>query len=162
MRTIQTNIYKFSELSETAKARAIQKWYENEDYPFLCEDLTEDVKDYLFSNGCEFKDISLLYSLSYSQGDGLCFTGTIKKDGKELRLSHNYRYYFAKSVSMQFIDENGEEVDEIEELKDIYFRACKRAENQGYSILEYRMTNEEMAELCEANGYEFTEDGKRI
>lgn len=159
MRTETINIYKFSELSEKAKKRAIGKYYEIEEYPFLCEDLTEDVKDFLRSKNCNFENISLLYSLSYSQGDGLCFTGVIEKDGRELRLTHSYRYYFAESVSMQFVDENGEEVDEIEELKNIYFEACKRAEKQGYSILEYRMDENEFSEFSDANEYEYNEDG---
>ncbi len=32
-------------------------------------------------------------------------------------------------------------------------------EKSGYSILEYRMDDKEMQELCEANGYTFKENG---
>ena len=159
MRTETIPIFTFEELSEAAKTRAMNKHYENEDYPFLCEDLTEDVKNYLTEQKCTFENIRLLYSLSWSQGDGLCFTGEIEKDGKKLELSHNYRYCFAKSVSMCFLDEDGEEVEEIDELKTIYFDACKRAEKMGYSILEYRMNEQEFSEFSDINDYEYEEDG---
>lgn len=156
----ETKVYKFEELSKEAKEYVKQKYYENEEYPFLCEDLTESCKALLEEAGASYSDIRLLYSLSYSQGDGLCFTGTIEKGGKELRLTHNYRYYFANSVSMEFIGEQGEEVDEISELKDIYFSVCKKLEDEGYGILEYRMTDEEFSEFADNNEYEYTETGK--
>ena len=57
-------------------------------------------------------DINLLYSLSNCQGDGLCFTGNLEKNGIHLSLTHSYRYYFAKSVTMIFTDEEGEEIED--------------------------------------------------
>jgi hypothetical protein len=162
MKTRTINVYEFSELSEEAKEKAISKWYENEDYPFLEEDLTESLTSLLEQKGCKFEDICVLYSLSYSQGDGLCFTGSISKDGKELKLTHNYRYYFAKSVEMAFFDKDGEDVDENKELQDIYFAVCNEIEKEGYSILEYRMNNTEFSEHCKMNNYEFDEDGNMI
>lgn len=162
MRTIESTIYKFEELSAEAKEYAKRKYYESEEYPFLCEDLTESCKCILDEANVKYEKLRLLYSLSWSQGDGLCFIGELEKDGKELRLTHNYRYYFANSVSMQFIDENGEEVDEIPELKNIYFEVCEKLEREGYGILEYRMTDAEFSEHCEVNEYEFTEKGEQI
>ena len=37
MKTIETVVYNFDELTKEAKEKAIQKYYENEDYPFLCQ-----------------------------------------------------------------------------------------------------------------------------
>jgi hypothetical protein len=162
MRTIETKVYSFSELSNEAKEKAIEKYYENENYPFLSDDLTESCKEYLKENNCIYRDIKLYYSLSNCQGDGLCFIGEIEKDGKLLKLTHNWRYYYASSVDMEFYDENGEEIEEVKELKDIYFDICNKLENEGYGIIEYRMDNEEFCEFSDENGYEYTEDGKRI
>lgn len=160
MKTIEINLYSFSELSEEAKQKAIDKWYESEDYPFLETDLTESLKSLLEENKVQFNDINILYSLGYSQGDGLCFTGELIKDGKKLILKHSGRYYYAESVDMEFYDiETGEEIEEAEELKDIYFDVCEKIEKEGYSMLEYRMDFNEFDELCEANEYTFLEDG---
>jgi hypothetical protein len=160
MRIKETKIYKFEELSDEAKERAIAKWYEDEDYPFLQDDLTESLKSLLSDNGCEYANIKTFYSLSYSQGDGLCFTGSITKDGKTLKLTHNGRYYYATSVTMDYYDEEmGDEIDAVEELKTIYFNLCYKLEKEGYAILEYRMDNDEFADNCDANNYEFDEYG---
>ena len=162
MRTIETTIYKFDELSIEAKETAKRKWYDAEEYDNLSEDLTESAKCLLEMAGIEHTGLKLYYSLSYSQGDGLCMIGNLVKGGNSLKLTHSSRYYYAKSVSMEFIDETGEEVDEIEELKSVYFKICAKLEKEGYGILEYRMTDAEFSELCESNNYEFTEDGKLI
>lgn len=160
MKTKTINLYQFSELSEKAKEKAISTWYENEDCSFLTYDLTESLKSLLNQNGCEFYDIKVLYSLSHSQGDGLCFTGTISKNGKKIVIEHNYRYYFASSVTFVHYDiETGEEIDEADELRKIYFDACELLENEGYSTLDYRMDNEAFVDFCEGNEYFFLEDG---
>ncbi len=163
MKTIQINLYKFSELSEEGKKKAIEEWYKNEDYPLLEDDLTESCFCLLQEKDVKYENIKLLYSLSNCQGDGLCFTGKIQKNNVILELTHNYRYYFAKSVTMEFYDINGEEVGEeteaAQELKSIYLDICGKLEKEGYSNLEYRMNNEEMEDLCEANDYYFLESG---
>jgi hypothetical protein len=165
MKTIETVVYNFDELTKEAKEKAIQKYYENEDYSFLPDDLMRQFKYLAEENGITYADIRLLYSLSYSQGDGLCFTGTIRKNGINLFLTHNWRYYYAKSVHMVFTeDESGEEVEpETNELafdlQTLYLDICSILEKLGYGILEYRMDNEEFLEMCEANDYTFLPDG---
>ena len=160
MRVKETKVYEFKELSNDAKERAITKWYENEEYPFLGDDLQESLNNLLSESGCEYNDVSVWFSLSYSEGDGLCFTGALTKDGKKLVLTHNGKYYYAKSVTMDFYDdETGDEIDADETLKSIYFEICSKLEKEGYSILEYRMNSDEFEECCKANGYEFDENG---
>lgn len=162
MRQITLTAYKFNELSESAKEKVIEKHYENEDYYFLSDDLTESCKDYLKEYECNYKDIKLYYSLCNCQGDGVCFTGLIEKNGVTLELKHFGRYYHARSTNMLFYDENGEDIDDNKELSDIYFDICKRLENEGYNIIEYRMDNEEFGELSDANNYEYYENGELI
>lgn len=160
MQTKVINIYQFNELSEESKANAIFNYYESNSYSFLADDLDSSARELLRMKGCEYENFELFFSLSYCQGDGLCFTGEIKKDGKIMRLTHSHRYYFASSVNMEFFNEEWEEIDEVEELKNIYFEICDQLENEGYSIIEYRMNNEEFEELAEANNWQFLENGE--
>jgi hypothetical protein len=74
MRIIEQKVFAFSELSKEVQEKVIAKWYELEDYPSLTEDLTESLK--AMNKQC-FYDVKLSYSLSYCQGDGLSFTGTL-------------------------------------------------------------------------------------
>ena len=166
MKIIELKVYEFSELNAAAKQKAINKYYEDETYDTLSGDLTESCKALLEEKGAQYGDIKLQYSLSWSQGDGLCFTGKIEKNGITLNLKHNARYYYANSVNMSFYDIAGEELDEddatitgIAEIKEIYFEVCKKLEKEGYNILEYRMNETEFADLCSANEYFFLEDG---
>jgi len=160
MKTKTINLYEFSELSEKAKKQAINKWYENEDYSYLEDILRESAIDLLKENGCEYNAIQLLYSLSYCQGDGLCFTGEVYKNGITMRIKHNHRYYFSSSVEFFFFDETGEETEENKELTNIYLTICREVEKQGYAEIEYRMTEDEFSELCTANEYFFDEKGE--
>ena len=162
MKTIETTVYQFSELSKEAKQKAIDSWYESENYDFLKEDLAQFVAEKLNENNIEASELNVLYSLNYSQGDGLCFTGSFEKDGQTLVITHSWRYYYAGSVDMQFFNNEGEAVDNIPDLKDFYLNICAKAEKYGYSILEYRMTFDEASELFEVNGYEFTQNGEMI
>ena len=154
------NLYSFNELSEEVKKLAIGKWYKNEDYSFLESDLKENLNQLLDLKNIEH-ETNILYSLSYSQGDGLCITGYLQdENGNKLKAKHVGRYYHSKSTELTYYNSDGEECEEIQSLKDIYFDTCKQLEKDGYSILEHRMNNEEFNEMCEANEYTFTEDGK--
>jgi hypothetical protein len=158
-------VYTFDELPNGIREKVIQKWYESEDYPFLTEELTELTKSLLEENKIEFSNLSLQYSLSYSQGDGLCFTGDFIHKGINYRLTHNYRYYFASSVTVEKTDPETDEQDSIsfknpDEFMQLYLKIAKEVERQGYSILDYRMNFEEFSEHCEANNYEFLESGE--
>jgi len=69
--TIEKTIYNFNELSTESKEQAIEKWYDEHEQEIQNDMFSEDTKmclSELFSN------VSLNYSLSYSQGDGLSFT----------------------------------------------------------------------------------------
>jgi len=168
MKTItkQYKVYKFEELNQEAKDRAIKDFYDIEDYSFLSDDLTESLKALLEQKKVKYENIRLLYSLSYCQGDGLCFTGDFNYKGKQYKITHNYRYYFATSVEINEINKEGEEIYLLfQDNKDnsfikIYRSICKELEEEGYGILEYRMTDADFAELCDSNEYKFLENGE--
>ena len=75
MKTIELKLYKFQELNNEARQKAIEdKVKQNSEYIYMdCfnDDAIEQIKDAGFENP------KLEYSLSYSQGDGLSF----KADG---------------------------------------------------------------------------------
>ena len=77
MRTIETNLYTFDELSPEAKERAIEnarntEWLtDHEWWDCIYDDFRRDMK----TNGIEVDQI--YFSGFSSQGDGACFTGNI-------------------------------------------------------------------------------------
>jgi len=71
MKTIEISLYKFEELSEAAKISAIET-ERNSEYNVHLDFFNDDAKEQIYAAG--FKgNVSLSYSLSYCQGDGLSF-----------------------------------------------------------------------------------------
>lgn len=87
--------YKFEELSPTAKKRAIEKFQQYAHEDFDVKQLTETFKERLDEVGLPSDDIR--WSLSYSQGDGVGFSGhiDIKDYLKKNKLSKDYASLFA-------------------------------------------------------------------
>lgn len=187
MRTIEQKVYRFSELEKTVQEKVIEKWYEEEEYPFLTEDLEQELENderNIFED-----DFKLLYSLSYCQGDGLSIKGNIDKEKilnllpEELKEKFKDKIYSIGSTgnkghycfhSIQDIvyeldlndeDDHDEFYTIFEEeilpiIQNIYCELCKTLKRSGYSILEYRMSIEEFSELSDRNCYEYFENGK--
>lgn len=179
MRTTEQQVYKFSELAKDVQEKVIEKYYENEDYPFLNEDLLEELNQLdtlkIFSN------VKLQYSLAYCQGDGLSFSADINilnwLKNRNMKVSvvdavynniypikclgNQGRYAYAKKQHVCIEKENIRKykrldvlIDTIEEeLQDYYMDICRKLEKHGYSILEYRMDTDEFSEYAEANEY---------
>ena len=168
VKQVPVSVYEFKELEPKAKERAKKDWYDNEDYPMLSEDLTEFVKGQLEANQIIANDgPKVMYSLSYSQGDGLMFTGQFQYKDINVKVKHSGHYYHSNSADFYFTNDDGEDIEgnetyqaTIEEFKSIYKTICKDAEKAGYAETDYRMTDEEFQEHCEANDYNFYENGK--
>lgn len=178
-------VFKFEELDEATKQKAIDKWYEAEDYPFLEEDIQAELEH--LDTLKLFSDIKLQYSLSWRQGDGLSFsaqidftaflkTKNIDLDRIDFLSNAVYKfkskgntglYSFASKSDIEY-EENERHEDDIwieidgykTEIADYYLDICKKLEKYGYSVLEYRMNFKEFAEHCEANGYMFKKNGQ--
>lgn len=71
MRTVRTKVYSFDELSKEAQQVAIENYRNNNDDLELFQ-FNEDCITVIEEKG--FVGIDLRYSLSYSQGDGVCFS----------------------------------------------------------------------------------------
>jgi hypothetical protein len=173
------DIYELHELEEEAKNRALEDWrvgnyyffLESHLYNLLKEKLDENNIKYI-DNNCKTKDgLCLLYSLSHSQGDGLCFTGTFEYRDITVYVTHNFRYYHSQSTTIEAQETNnlGYHIDESEPLyqqekifRGIYESICKDLEVQGYDFIEYEDSMENFAECCMSNNYTFTKDGEMI
>lgn len=158
MKTIETIVYEFNELSKEAKQKAIDNWYEHEDYPFLEDEIYCEFEELAKKHGIEYSDIKLYYSLGCCQGDGLCFVGTIRKDGIDMYIKHTGRYYNERSTERTCCNEDGDYCDS-EQLEKIYFDICQKLEKYGYSIIDYRMDEDEFNDLCVSNEYTFLPNG---
>lgn len=183
MRTKTVNVYTYGELSQTAKDK-VKQWLDDGDSFALTESLESDLSDH---HGIPNAELS--YSLGYCQGDGVSFTGSwsgeelkdiLSKvyDGKvplKMRLLSNnltiefrrrsHHYYHAYTIEVYFdsyvySDRLAEYIDEQCKIID-YWRIsiCKDLEKTGYAEIEYRNSEEAMEETCEADGYEFYENG---
>ena len=182
-------VYKFSELSDKAKQYAIDKYYEAEDYPFLFEDIREELRNL---DGY-FSDIDLIYSLSWSQGDGLSFAGTFDLESWLKKEEYNHLEQYKKNALIKiaynihstgnkghycYAAQNQIEYETdipfshglpylenllesiVQDIKVYYVSLCKQLEKYGYSIIEYRMSFEEFSEHSDANDYEYLINGQ--
>lgn len=187
MRTIikELKVYKYEELSNEAKKEVKDFYLSLMD----AEDFSSNCKEYL-KETYGIENLEVGFSLRYSQGDGVCMYGDIqtyndnffeiitkrlsneekelfKKYFLEFKLEkRNNRYSHSRTVSIE-IEKEEYENKEIETIFDIvaenveqwYFKECKEMEENGYKFF-YEIADEELKEYCEANDYEFTEDGK--
>jgi hypothetical protein len=86
MQTKTYTVYKFDELDEKAKEKAIENLrYINVDHDWS-EYTRDHEKEQLEKHG--FEGVNILFSGFYSQGDGACFTGTLNTDGLLKYLTH--------------------------------------------------------------------------
>ena len=146
--------YSFEELTPEAQEKAIEGWRYSlsMDMPeylleeIMSEKLTEEITGEWDSAGAE--DLSLAYSLSYSQGDGVSFTGRVYKESApglswpdsaiyaEFKRNSNH-YSHGYTVTPELFDAEEEEIsDGIEEFRESYLKICRNLEKYGYKWIE--------------------------
>lgn len=85
--TKKFDVFTFDELSPKAKEKAIAHFEPMvTDYWYFSDNAIQPKRD-LEAQG--FKNVEVLYDLSYSQGSGACFTGSLDNDGLLKFLTHN-------------------------------------------------------------------------
>jgi len=173
MKTIikEYNLFTFDELTQKAKDKARENYNKGSDYPFLPDDMNERLHELLEENGIvDTNDTSkpgtkptpVLYSLSYSQGDGAMFEGVFEWNGYTVTVKHQGHYYHYNSKTIDIVDEEGNEPETDEPLNafnEVYVNICKELESYGYAEIAHEDSEESFAELCEANEYTFLADG---
>ena len=188
MKTIEIELYKFTELSESAKNKAIENERKHEiEFDWFSDFCHEQISENGFKG-----NIKLQYSLSCSQGDGLSFScdyfdnlnalfieilGTEKQKTIDCIINNisfkcdgnNGRYCYASKndISLELDDYKGnnylihEIVSKVEsKLKDLYIDLCNQLEKQGYNDIEHQYSDEYIIETLTENDYYFTINGK--
>jgi hypothetical protein len=172
--------YSFAELNEEARENAIENAQR-----YLHEWLSEqEITDYLEGKleedlGSLPTNLTIAYSLSYCQGDGVALYGRLHKgeatdlswpegayyaDLVRNSLSNHYSHY--NTFNLEVSDENGDPIDlsgsAIEDqLRDL----CKKLEKLGYRYIENETSRESAIRFLEDQDSEennqFLEDGTR-
>jgi len=180
MKTITQKIYTFDELDKDTQANVIQAWREGNDYLFLNEVLTEYAKELFDNHNIEIlnDDFRLYYSLSYSQGDGVCIDGHFEVLDSDNNVTYNiyrrqrggYTHEHSHEISIyrDYTDNEGnfiqdEEVDckdkKFIETDDFLIELCQKIERYGYSLIESENEDKTIIENIKSNEYEFFKDG---
>jgi len=106
MKTIETAVYTFSELSDKAQERALEKLYDiNVDFEWYDSDISEFV-EILNIIGLDTTEKSIRFSGSASQGDGLSFTGQYSyKAGALKKILDEYPTWAALHTDIKSLQE---------------------------------------------------------
>lgn len=167
MKTKKINVYDYEELSETAKQKVLNSFRETNQYDFLDENLNEYLQELLKENKIKFAcDLKLYYSLSYCQGDGVCFTGFFNWGKYNIKIIHNFNYCHKKSTNIyiNYYDKKENEQEATEKVynnfKNIYYSICDKLEKAGYEYIESEDSEENIKENIVANGYTFRINGE--
>lgn len=165
MKTIETNVYQFIELSEDAKKIAINNFRKNNYEFFWAEDYLRSAKECLKIFGAKLKD----YSIDWSNINQCHWKIYVDEDDiSELTNSSYYLKYI-----------NGEEHPSGYCADDDFFSVMKKyianpyettleklindclyeLFNSGCKDYDHQMSDESIAETISWNEYEFTEDG---
>ena len=160
------NLYTFDELSPEAQKKAHEEYVNNNEYPFLEDDLIYHLNEELPKyNIIADTNVSILCSLSHCQGDGAMFEGSITWEKKyRVKIKHSGRYYHYNSKEFEIFDlDIGEPIYNSKldkKFNDIYVKICKDLEQYGYDVIETDNSIENFKDLCHANDYYFTKDGE--
>ena len=153
-------VFTFDELTQEAKDKAREDFNQYDDFTFLRDDLREYLHEGLTELQYTHDEITPLYSLSHSQGDGLMFEGSVTdKDGNTFSIKHYGHYHHEQSTSISGEDKEGEEIDTEDFENNVYIPLCKSVRDRGYEIIDYNQSEENFSETCDANEYTFLENG---
>jgi len=189
MRTETINIYKFEELSDTAKEKA-RDWFKEiaDDSDLLGESVHDSIKHKLTF----LEDTKAVWQLAYCQSDHFDFTHAdidLAAFMKHAKIAGKYRtiYNAAKngnawaeldythtgcsngysSIDVNInIDNYSEKIgNQLFELDRLLTEAIRDIEREAYKYLraehEYQTADAQVDENIMCNGYEFTENGER-
>lgn len=163
MRKIEVEVFEFSELKPEIQDRVINKFREDNDFPFLSDDLTEYCKAILEESNIEIlRDFTVLYDLSCSQGSGFQFMGVFKWKDYTIHIKHSGHYYHEKCVDIDIINNEGDSVEDDKNFKELFESICNKCEKCGYDIIEAEQSEENIKENIKLNEYEFYENGRIV
>ena len=172
MKTKTLNLYTIDELEPKAREKALDSLRDNNDCPFLSDDMNNQLHELLQDHKItDHNDTSkpnttptqVLYSLGSCQGDGACFEGTYSWKQYTITITqHDHRYRHKYTTHIEIETQHGNDAKEsvYDEFKSIYYKICDDLESFGYAKIEYQDSEEYLTEMCEANEYTFKSDGR--
>ena len=155
-------LYNYEELSEEAKEKALHSHIENNDYPFLKEEIMMELYELLKKSKIKAIEVDVYFSLSYCQGDGVMFFGNFEWKSYQVNIKHSghYYHYNSKDIDINSIKTSKYASEEIEaEFNELYVEICKKLDTYGYKMIENDNSEETFKEDCACNEYTFLEDG---
>jgi len=190
MKTAEITIYKFNELSESAKETARSWWKESMDIEF--DGITESIQFKLEELGLPTEDVQ--WRLSCCQGDGVAFYGSLDVEeylvknkikskfrklfdaDKDLLIDNveiysnnsHYNHYNTMTVSYNEALYNGYEnssreqalEDFTDHLQEHIKDLSRDFEKEGYEEIERITSNEAVDESLNFHDFDFTEEGE--
>ena len=184
MRTKTVNVYTYPELSQSAKDK-VRQWL-NEDCFLLTDTLENDLAEYYeiphaelsYSlNYCQGDGVS--FTGRWEGEEALSLLNKVYDNKVPQRLVKvlpyftlkfekiNYSYAHAYTVQTELYCDRyyskalANFIEECEEtINQWRIGICEELEKTGYSQIDYENSDEAMIEACEANNYEFYENGE--
>ena len=172
MKEIKIKIYKFEELSDEAKKKAIEWWRHGNDMPEL-NDVLEEEAELLLGDITKSEDSplrnfevhSISCQLGFCQSDFL----TVIYDGE---IEYNDTYYTFKVMGgglqhqlkpeIAVYGEDGEEEYEMEKIiRANHEQMCRKLMKWGHDYILEQGSDEVVSENIIVNEYDFREDGTR-
>lgn len=171
MRTIEVKVYKFDELSDSAKQKA-RKWYRDAglDYDWWdstyedAEQIGLKIKSFDLGRGQDIEGIFDIPAAHVAQR-------IVENHGDQCDTYKTAQKFItdAQEVEKKFRDADGEVTDEdaLNDAQDALDAVFLKALLKDYWVMlqkeyDYLYTDESVDKNIQANEYEFTEDGKRF
>lgn len=155
MQTKQITVFDFNELSDNAKAR-VQQWILSDGYAWADEGI-DSVKAFAAQFGVKVKDYELgtcAPSFIRTDVENAHFRGFTLAKAKELP-EFPTGYCLDCTLREEFI----RSFEKTGNAKCAFENAIDAAVRDIVADFEYQESEEAIAETCEANGYQFTENG---
>jgi len=183
MKTVEVSVYQFSELSESAKEKAISDFRVFDEYSWS-QEVLQSVEDGLEHFGASLSDYSIDWNnincsswkisfpeqgelsgvrlWKYLQNNHLTYWNKYQKKTDEL-LSGNCPFT-GVCFDEDFLDNIRKFIKRPDSstFEDLLEESVWNCFNAGCKDYEYQQSDEAITEMIEANDYEFTEDGERF
>ncbi len=141
MRVIQRTIYNYDELEGWAQKYALEKFREEDRQLSLPEDMKWEAMRLLEEAGIEavLKDVRVLYSLGYCQGDGAIIELVGSYKGNTVKVEQFGHYSHEYSTRVDMIDPETSELLDCKGFEEnVYVPLCRELRDFGYSCIEER------------------------
>ena len=160
MRTVEIKVYKFNELSDTAKEKAMDWYRDGEDYRFVWTDIIEDARNIGLK-------IESLDDHRPNEGDFILAANEVaanifRDHGKQCetyKTATKFMEEWEPVFATYMETEEGE--DKLMDIEADFLKSLLEDYRIMYNQnIDYQNSDEAVIESINANEYEFTADGK--